>query len=547
MRTLPLRQDLRRWKAQELSLVSDGPFSAPHSMSTASCTDWIPRLPQMSKAPSSPSLESRLSWVGAGFPLGSVVVILFLTALYADFNMKWTYTASVLIFGVGSALCGAAPGIETLIVGRIIAGAGGSGTYIGCLSYISAACSVRPVITRVVCLPTLQMTSPTERGLYVSLSGLSFGVGIVLGPRHRRRLFRIVRDLALGFLHQLGYRCDWSSGFPLLSSSCPPQTSHFEVDPARRPRSCWLRPTRGHMGPLHNSLYIRRQRVALEGRPYHYSHCAMGAVLVAYALQQWRAILTTKQARSFPCHLLRSRTQILLYVTTSANITAFYIIAYFIPIYFQFVHDDSAIKAAIRLLPYVIITCFFNVVAGVLLPKVKVYMPIFVLSGILLCIGGSLLTANLDPSTGQATIYGLTVVLAAGSGLTLQTGYTVATILAPEKHVGDAISLQNISQIGSSLIALVIAGQVFQSSATESLYSVLAGKGLSQQEITGVIAGAQSPVFQGLSAELKSSVILAITKAMQKSFSLLIVAGGVMLLTGLVMKRERLFENGPAI
>ena len=73
----------------------------------------------------------RLTWIGAGFPLGSVAVILPVGVLYGLFNVKWTYLASVFMFQLGSAVCGSAPNMNVLIVGRVIAGIGGAGTYLG--------------------------------------------------------------------------------------------------------------------------------------------------------------------------------------------------------------------------------------------------------------------------------------------------------------------------------------------------------------------------------------------------------------------------------
>ena len=52
-------------------------------------------------------------------------------ALYAKFDMKIIFIASVVLFEAGSALCGAAPTMDALIIGRVIAGIGGSGMYIG--------------------------------------------------------------------------------------------------------------------------------------------------------------------------------------------------------------------------------------------------------------------------------------------------------------------------------------------------------------------------------------------------------------------------------
>lgn len=51
----------------------------------------------------------QLAWIGAGFPLGSVCVILLLGKLYNSFNIKWVFIATVVLFETGSALCGGAP------------------------------------------------------------------------------------------------------------------------------------------------------------------------------------------------------------------------------------------------------------------------------------------------------------------------------------------------------------------------------------------------------------------------------------------------------
>lgn len=73
----------------------------------------------------------RLTWVGTAFPLGSVCAVLPTSALYATFDLKPLFIGSILLFEIGSALCGAAPSMDSLIVGRVIAGLGGSGIFLG--------------------------------------------------------------------------------------------------------------------------------------------------------------------------------------------------------------------------------------------------------------------------------------------------------------------------------------------------------------------------------------------------------------------------------
>ena len=73
----------------------------------------------------------NLSWVGIGFPMASVALLLLLGRAYGLFNMKALMLSSFTVFEVGSALCGAAPTSNVLIAGRVIAGMGGAGMYLG--------------------------------------------------------------------------------------------------------------------------------------------------------------------------------------------------------------------------------------------------------------------------------------------------------------------------------------------------------------------------------------------------------------------------------
>jgi MFS family permease len=69
----------------------------------------------------------NLQWIGLGFPMASAAVILTYTRGYGLFNVKVLILSSFSIFEIGSAICGAAPTSNALIVGRVAAGVGGAG------------------------------------------------------------------------------------------------------------------------------------------------------------------------------------------------------------------------------------------------------------------------------------------------------------------------------------------------------------------------------------------------------------------------------------
>jgi MFS family permease len=471
----------------------------------------------------------QLAWIGAGFPLGSVAVVLPLTAAFVNFNLKWTYVATVLIFEVGSVLCGAAQDMNTIIIGRVIAGMGGTGIYLGSLNYLSS------------------LTTPKERGTYITLIGFCWGIGAVLGP------------VVGGAFSVSPATWRWAFYINLVIGGVLTPIFLFILPPLHPIQGI---PTRVRLANLDFVGFILGAAVwvtfalafTMAGGQWPWNDgrsitmfVVFGVLLIAYILQQRLSLFTTPQTRSFPVKLLFTRTHFLLYIAMAANDATLFVFLYFFPIYFQFVHNDSALEAAIRLLPYVIIMVTFNLAAGHLLSKVKRYMPIYVVSGALLTIGGSLMVVYLKPSTPISVIYGLSIINAVGTGLTTQLGYAVASLIVEPKEVGDAISLQNFSQLGANLISLVIAGQVFQSVAVKNLEKVLVGTNFSHQDIVNAVSGTQSTLFQQISSELHGEATNAITQAIQKALILLPVGGGVLLLAALFMKREKLFGEIVAV
>lgn len=156
-------------------------------------------------------------------------------------------------------------------------------------------------------------------------------------------------------------------------------------------------------------------------------------------------------------------------------------------------------------------------------------------------LASALFLAYLTPLTPTAQIYGFSILMAIGTGITMQLGYAVANLTVAPSDIFSAINFQNIAQIGATVICLVIAGQVFQSSAVRNLNGVLAGRGFSEAKIHDAVAGVQSTLFETLNGDLRDAAVRAITSAMRRAFIIPLVAGAVSLVSSLLMKRERLF------
>lgn len=106
----------------------------------------------------------KFPWLVAAYAIPGPVLVLTQSKAYAMFNIKWLYLGFTILFEIGSAISGVAPTMKTLIIGRMIAGAGGCGMYIGSLTYFNV------------------VTTPKERPTYISLITPVWGIGTVLGP-----------------------------------------------------------------------------------------------------------------------------------------------------------------------------------------------------------------------------------------------------------------------------------------------------------------------------------------------------------------------------
>src|SRR5881398_2435717 len=107
---------------------------------------------------------AHLSWVVTAYLLAVTVVTPLYGKLGDQFGRKVVLQGALVLFLIGSALCGLAQGMTELIAFRAIQGLGGGGLM------VSAQAAVGDVV------------SPRDRGRYSGLFGAVFGVASVAGP-----------------------------------------------------------------------------------------------------------------------------------------------------------------------------------------------------------------------------------------------------------------------------------------------------------------------------------------------------------------------------
>ncbi|RDW70025.1 hypothetical protein BP5796_08422 [Coleophoma crateriformis] len=463
----------------------------------------------------------KLAWVGIGFPMGSVSIILLVGCCYGLFDIKYLVISSLTVFEIGSAICGAAQNMNMMIVGRVIAGMGGAGMYLGALTYVSIFTSVR------------------ERPIYNALIGLCWGSGAILGP-----------VIGGGFaVSSATWRWAFYINLPLAAAVAPIfffLVPNFNPAPDRSTREKLAQ--LDWVGAILNAAVFTIFQVVLTfaGSTWKWDSAGpitlwivLGVATILYAVQQTFSIFTTPEMRLFPVQFLKSRTMLLLYFATAACSTGLSIGVYYIPLFFQFTHGDSAIQAAVRLLPYICLVIFCIMLSGALLPVFGRYQPFFVLTGILLVVGGALMH-TVTASTSPSTIYGYEVLMAIGAGLSMQIGYSIVVVKVAPHEIAAAIGYMNVAQIGSMAIGLSIGGSILQNRGFINLRDALSAYHFSEQELRAALGGAQSVILQGGDAQVRTLAIEAIAKTLQSLWVLTIVAGAVALVSGVFMKREKL-------
>lgn len=116
-----------------------------------------------------------------------------------------------------------------------------------------------------------------------------------------------------------------------------------------------------------------------------------GVLFIVFALQQIFTVWTTEGTRLFPVHLVPRKEPVLLFIAGASGGAAIYIAIYYIPVYFQFTRGDSAIQAAVRLLPFVFVLSAMVLVNGFFMSKWGRYTPWFLVGSVVTLIGNVLM------------------------------------------------------------------------------------------------------------------------------------------------------------
>jgi MFS family permease len=86
-----------------------------------------------------------VGWYGAAYLLTCCAFQLQFGKIYTYFPIKITFLLSILMFEVGSVICGAAPTSVAFIVGRAISGIGAAGIFAGSVGFCAMKVTDIPI------------------------------------------------------------------------------------------------------------------------------------------------------------------------------------------------------------------------------------------------------------------------------------------------------------------------------------------------------------------------------------------------------------------
>ncbi|VBB81512.1 Putative toxin efflux carrier [Podospora comata] len=464
----------------------------------------------------------KLPWLSVAFLLGATATNMVWGRIYSQFSSKWFYIFNVALFEVGSAICGAAPNIDFLIAGRAICGVSGSGLYVGVMSLIAVT------------------TTMAERPLYVSSTGLTWGLGIILGP-----------VIGGGFSESaVGWR--WAFYINLfIGAVCAP--AYFLLLPSIDPRPGVPYKQRiaemDYVGTvmLMGGLTSFVLAINWGGVTYPWNSgqiiglfVTSGVLFILLGIQQVWTIFTTLSRRIIPVQFFRSRTVLILFSVTAASGASAFVPIYFVPLFFQFTRNDGPLQAGVRLLPLIVVMVVTIIANGALMAKFGYYMPWYTFGG-LFAVVGSALMYTVTQDTSESAIYGYTVLIALGVGMFLQASFSVAQAVVEPENIPPAVGFITLAQFLGITMALAIANSVFLNESENGIAAILPD--VSRSEIQAAIEGTTATFVKNLSPEVQKQVLGAIVSAIGKTYVLVIAAGSLVTVLSLFMKRQKLFTT----
>lgn len=380
---------------------------------------------------------THLSWVVTAYLLASTISGPLYGKLGDLYGRKVVLQVAIVIFLIGSMLCGIAQNMPELIVFRALQGLGAGGLIVTAIAVVG------------------DVVPPRERGRYQGMFGAVFGLATIVGPL-----------LGGFFVDNLSWRWIFYVNLPVGALALVVIQAVFHS------RAEHVRHAIDYLGAasLAGGLASIVLFTSLGGTTFAWRSwesivlAASGvALLVGFGFVERRA-----QEPILPLELFRNR----IFAVTSAIgfIVGFALFGSvtFLPLFLQIVKAASPTRAGLQLTPMMGGLLVTSIVAGRLISRFGRYRS-FPIAGTALMSAGMVLLSRLDVASSIATAALDMLVVGLGLGMVMQVLVLAVQNAVDYRHMGVATSGSLMfRQIGGS-IGLAVFGSIFANRLQASL------------------------------------------------------------------------------
>lgn len=419
---------------------------------------------------------------------------------YKYFPLKTTFLISILIFELGSLICGVAPSSAALIVGRAIAGLGAAG--IGSGTYTIIAFSA----------------GPKRRPMFTGIIGTSYGIAAVVGPLIGGAL---ANNVSWRWCFYINLPIGAVSGFIILL--------FFKTPSAAKPKSATLREKLLQMDPVGAILVmgaVISYILALHygGQTYAWNSSQVVGLLVGFvvlsaAFTAWE--WCQEDRAMVPFRLAGERVYLVSSLFAFFFSGAYFLIIYYLPIYFQVIDDVSPTMSGVRNLPLILAVTVSMLASGAYISITGIAAPITVVGTALgvVCTG---LLYTFDIGTGQGKWIGYQIIGGVGWGIASQIPIITVQATAPAA---------DLAEVTAILLFLQTVGGAFMVSAAQAalvnvLVKVLPHSAPGVDPATVVLTGA-TQLRKVFSADQIRGILVAYMRGLKISFAIGLASTGI--------------------
>ncbi|KAI9279748.1 major facilitator superfamily domain-containing protein [Sporodiniella umbellata] len=451
---------------------------------------------------------STASWVATAYMLTFDAFQPLFSKLSDIFGRKVILLLGIVLFLLGSVICGAANTIAMLIGGRAVAGIGGAG------------------ITAMVFIVIADIVPLEKRAAYQGLINAVFAVSSVLGPL-----------IGGTFTDYVTWRWNFYINLPIGAVALAMITFFLRLP---TPHGNFREKLKriDYFGTAIVLAFATLFLLALNfgGQMFPWASAAVIVPLVLSGLLVillgWVEIHVAKEPL-MPPRLFKNRSVVSILLVNWFFGMAFISAIYFLPVYFQVVRQDSAMWSGIRLIPMQLVLSVISLTVGLTITKTGFYRP-FIWVGMTLATLWIGLTALYDQNTPFSKIYGITIVGSAGLGtLFVPTLMGLQAAVEP-RDIAVVTGLGNFSRILGGALGVAISSAVLNSYLHQVLFQSI------PEDLVLMVLRSSEYVNKGLPEQFRPFVVEAYVQGLRRVWFVLMGLCGCGLIVSFFVKHHPL-------